>query len=661
VSVSLAAAGLTPAPVGRAEARPLEPDSAGGAEAPPVQSNPAARADAGAEQPAAGAASSARTIRIPSEGENLQHWPFTADTVGPATVTAQATTSDDADAVQITLPVLPFGVKTDVSRNGSILGAGAHTVTLNIPSETNPSARTVQIGLAPSMAGAVLGALDFLTDYPYGCTEQILSSYLPTLVVSRTLSQLGLPPTERLQLLDRQVTAGRDRLLEQQHDDGGWGWWKTDENHPFMTAYAVFGLLETRANGYKVDEWRIRQGVQALAALYARYPRAVPALKAYMTYVLVRAGAVMQGAYAQDGFDAAGAVDDLWHARADLTPYGRSLLLLTLDLRKDARGDALARGLLAEVTQTGDLAYWKVESDPLLDDWTDTSVEATATAVHALVSRNPANPVLEAAVRYLLVNRIGGLYWASTKQTAMVVYGLLEYMKARQETPAPFTADVLVNGQHAGSASFTPQSLTNPEPAVLTAPAREGENSIVIRKQGEGALYWSATAQYYDTRSPIERTGTRRLAIVRQYFSLAPVQVKGRTVYRETPFAGTARPGDVLLVRISAAGSPDWRYLMIEDPLPAGTEPIADDDLYALERRTPNAWWIGRREFRDDRAVFFRDRLADGRIDLHYLLKVTTPGAFKALPARISPMYVPGVSATSDVQQVAVPAAEDVR
>ena len=525
----------------------------------------------------------------------------------------------------------------------------------------NPSARTVQIGLAPSMAGAVLGALDFLTGYPYGCTEQILSSYLPTLVVSRTLSDLGLPPTERLQLLDRQVTAGRDRLLEQQHDDGGWGWWKTDENHPFMTAYAVFGLLETRAGGYKVDEWRIRQGAQALAGLYAKYPRAVPALKAYTTYVIVRAGTVVQGADVQEGFDAARAIDELWRARADLTPYGRSLLLLTLDLRKDDRGDTLARELLGEVIQTGDLAYWKVDSDPLLDDWTDTSVEATATAVHALVGRNPSSPVLEAAVRYLLVNRSEGLYWGSTKQTAMVIYGLLEYMKARKEKPAPFSADVIVNGQSAGSASFTPQSLTNPEPTVFTVPAHDGENTIAIRKQGEGALYWSATARYYGTHSPIERTGSRRLAIVRQYFSLTPVQLEGRMVYRETAFSGTARPGDVLLVRISAAGSPDWRYLLIEDPLPAGTEPIADDELYALERNTPNAWWIGRREFRDDRAVFFRDRLADGRIDLHYLVKVTTPGTFKALPARISPMYVPGVSATSDVQQVAVPAAEDVQ
>ena len=79
------------------------------------------------------------------------------------------------------------------------------------------------------------------------------------------------------------------RLLDYQHEDGGWGWWKTDENHPFMTAYAIYGLLETRANGYQVNDWKIRRGLGALVKLYREYPRAVPALKAYMLFVFARA------------------------------------------------------------------------------------------------------------------------------------------------------------------------------------------------------------------------------------------------------------------------------------------------------------------------------------------------------------------------------------
>src|SRR6478672_995772 len=95
------------------------------------------------------------------------------------------------------------------------------------------AAPSITVSLAPSLAGSLLGALDFLTDYPYGCTEQTLSSFLPNLLVTRSLSELKLLPTERLSALDKQVSAGLQRLYDFQHDDGGWGWWKGDGNHPF--------------------------------------------------------------------------------------------------------------------------------------------------------------------------------------------------------------------------------------------------------------------------------------------------------------------------------------------------------------------------------------------------------------------------------------------
>jgi hypothetical protein len=117
-------------------------------------------------------------------------------------------------------------------------------------------------------------------------------------------------------------------------------------------------------------------------------------------------------------------------------------------------------------------------------------------------------------------------------------------------------------------------------------------------------------------------------------------------VYRATPFTGTARPGDLVLVRLTAAGARDWRYLMLEDPIPAGTEQVQRDDLYTLEQGRTD-WWGSRREFRDSRVVFFQERFDAGRYEYSYLLKVTTPGVFRASPARIAAMYVPGGTASS--------------
>ncbi len=602
-----------------------------------------------------------RTLQVARNGEARLDWRLRASSVGMATVTGSATTAADSDAVELPFPVLPFGLKRETGAAGSIVGAGEQTANLTVPDSANPAARTLRIQIAPSLAGPLLGALDYLTSYPYGCTEQTLSSFVPNLIARRALGDLKLPLTEGLKSLDRQVTEGLARIGDYQHEDGGWGWWKTDENQPFMTAYAVYGLLEAKAAGYKVEYWSIRRGVNALKRMYAEYPRAIPELKAYSTYVILLTGAqgIKTGEDVEEGtrpWSQNAALDELWAARSRMTAYGQSLLLLALDLVKDARGNDLAKELTASAQRKGDLAWWITDRDPLLEDFGDTSVEATAFAVRALARRDPNNPLLEPAVRWLLLNRTYGVYWASTKQTAMVLYGLLDFMRARGETAGDGEVDVLVNGTSIGTRRFTPSSITSPDPIELTAPARPGANAIRIVKRGGGAVYWAAQATYYDRTAAQERTGSRKLALQRNYFTLSPVTVNGRIVYRETPFAGTARPGDLLLVRLTTAGSKDWRYLMLEDPIPAGTEPIQQDQLYTLEQQR-RFWWGSRREFRDSRVVFFLETFGEGRYEFSYLLKVTTPGVFRATPARISAMYVPDATASSDTITVTVESA----
>jgi alpha-2-macroglobulin len=273
--------------------------------------------------------------------------------------------------------------------------------------------------------------------------------------------------------------------------------------------------------------------------------------------------------------------------------------------------------------------------------------------VRALARRYPDHPTLERAVRWLMANRHAG-YWVSTKQTAMTLYALLDYVRARNERPATFSVEVLVNGQPAGRHTFTPASWSRPDPVVFTVPAVEGDNEVRVVKQGEGTVYWAAAARYYDNAASIEATGTRTLAISRQYFALAPVKGKGGTiVYRESPFAGTLDPGDLLLVRLTVAGARDWRYLVIEDPIPAGTEAVVNRDDYRLERGE-DGWHGWHREYRDNRVVLFQDAFSEGRYDYTYLLRAVTPGEFQAMPARILPMYVPGVFASSGAAKATV-------
>lgn len=590
---------------------------------------------------------------VAPRGEARAEWPYAASTVGRATVTATAETAGDGDALELPIPVLPYGAAMETGQAGSLGGNAEHTLALTIPEQSNPAARTIEVALAPSLAGSLLGALDFLTQYPYGCTEQTISSFFPNLAVVRALDELKIAPAERVRLVSRMTSDGLKRLADLQHDDGGFGWWKTDENDPFMTAYAVWALAEAMQAGQQVERWRLSSAATATTQLYIKYPRAIPALKLWMLYALVRASAVDVTRESVEGFDFGRAVDEAWSARGELTPYGQALLVLVLDARKDSRADEAARSLVASAKTTGALSYWSSDSDPLLDDWMDTSVEATAFALRALAPRTPGDPLLERAVRWLMANRSNGVYWTSTKQTALALVGILDYLRARQEAPTTVSIEVEVNGQPAGQQTFTASDWTRPNPVVLRVPGQAGANRVKLRTRTPGTVYWTATARYYDNRESLEQTGSRKLALSRKYFSLSPVQRDGRIVYRETPFGGTLQPGDLLLVRLTAAGSTDWRYLMLEDPLPAGLEAVQDADAYELER--PPAWWYGsKREYRDTRVVQFQSDFSAGRYEYVYLLKATTPGRFRAMPARLAPMYAPGVAATTAPQPVEV-------
>ena len=121
------------------------------------------------------------------------------------------------------------------------------------------------------------------------------------------------------------------------------------------------------------------------------------------------------------------------------------------------------------------------------------------------------------------------------------------------------------------------------------------------------------------------------------------------------PLAGTAQVGDVLAVHEAISGSP-MRYLLLEDPIPAGTEFVTSEDSYPLDAR-PGGWddWFTRREYHDDHAAFFATDFT-GRQEIFYMVRVVNPGTFQISPARVQPMYQPGVQATSDALQLQVPA-----
>jgi hypothetical protein len=595
-------------------------------------------------------------INVASKADGTLYWRVRATRIGTATLLAKALTNEESDALEISLPVEPVGVPQKINSTGVLTASPAQkVVNISFPGTTDAAAHSIHVEVSPSIAGGLFSALDYLTSYPYGCTEQTMSSFLPNVIVAETLKKLNLSARIDLNDLAAKVNAGFDRLSDYQHDDGGWGWWKEDQSRVFMTAYVVGGLAEA-ARSYPLNSERqqmMDRGRRYLEKQLAGHPRMIPDLRAYVVYALSEAQteAKTEAKTEAGGLSLGSQLDTLWSRRNDLSSEGLALVGLAMLRNSDTRAGETAKLLEGKAKQTGEIAYWPSNFSPLLDFEYDNSAESTAFAMRFLAHADPESKLLPQAAQWLMLNRDGGYWWVSTEQTAMVIFGMVDYLAGSQELNADFDADILVNGTNAGHRHFTPDEAASGavlEVEIPSSKLQTQDNTIEVVKKGSGRAYWTVQGTYSSTDHKLYQKGTLSLNITRDYFRLIPTQDKSGIVYRLDALRGPVQPGDVLAVHLAVNGSPA-KYLLIEDPIPAGTEFIQHEDSYnIIDSPTRWTYWYTRREFHDDRAAIFATEFG-GRDESFYLLKVVNPGSFSISPASVEPMYQPGTQATSDL------------
>jgi uncharacterized protein YfaS (alpha-2-macroglobulin family) len=595
---------------------------------------------------------SQQRVNVASKGEATVLWRLRAAQVGTATLTASAVTDTESDALEASFPIHPAGVAKTLAQSG-VLAATAPQVLAEIafPLNTDPAAHSLHVELSSSIAGSLFSALDYLTTYPYGCTEQTMSSYLPDVIVADTIDRLKIKTQIDEASLRAKMQAGLERLKDYQHDDGGWGWWKEDDSRVYMTAYVVSGIAMGARIVPPSSEQRqmLDRGMRYLRTQLDQHPRMRPELRAAVVYALAEAGDTNLGA----------ALDAQWARRTGLQPEALAMTGLAMLQVHDARAAEAAALLASEAVHQGDLVSWKGSYVPLLDAVYEDDAEATAYAMRLLSRTGANNSLLAGAAQWLMLARNQGEWWDSTEQTAMVLFGLVDYLAASHELESDFTADVLVNGRSVATRHFAAADALGAGGFALDLDAahlQPGANTVqLVRRGGTGRLYWSARGTFYSTAKNDFQAGTMSLNLTRDYYKLQPAQKDGKVVYALQPLDGTAQVGDVLAVHEAINGTP-MRYLLLEDPIPAGAEFVQNDDSYPIDHR-PGGWydWFTRHEFHDDHAAFFADTFT-GRQEIFYLIRVVNPGAFQIGPARVEPMYQQGVQATSDALRLQVPA-----
>jgi uncharacterized protein YfaS (alpha-2-macroglobulin family) len=172
---------------------------------------------------------------------------------------------------------------------------------------------------------------------------------------------------------------------------------------------------------------------------------------------------------------------------------------------------------------------------------------------------------------------------------------------------------------------------------------------VTIRKSGNGITYWSTENSWYSADRKNFQQGQLTLNITRDYYLLQKRQDKPTDpiTYDLVPLNGPVHVGDIVAVRLALGGT-SWKYLLAEDPIPAGAEFLPESGLYTINHKPD--WWADfftRKEFHDDRAAFFNTDFSVRR-EYVYLLKVDNPGKFQISPADAGPMYQPNIETTTD-------------
>ena len=586
-----------------------------------------------------------QNILIKSNSNSRIDWEVYAKTSGNKTIKVEADAGDKYDAMQISLPVNPHAFEKQTVKNGSINSTQTDTFNLNIRKDAILPLTKLKLRFAPSIASTMLGSLDYLAQYPYGCAEQTMSAILPDMIISDFVNN-GLPKAvsnEKKQELKKMVNAGLLKLYNSQNSNGGWGWCEYGEIDPWMTAYVCYGFIKANEHGYSSYQTSLASGLRALEE-QVNNNKIDTQTRAFCAYVLMLAKK-----------DSSSQLEIIANKR-NLSSETLALLTLAYAERGNtANANELLGRLYAKANSDGVFTYW-LSGDVNNPE----SIMTTALALQATLKLNPNDPRAQQIVQWLMSEKQDN-HWYSTRDTAFVLIAMNDYLKLSKELSPDYKIDIKVNGHllsDGKSIHFGKDSLFMPELAI-NVPSKllkRGANKVEIIKSGEGVLYYSARiSQLLKSKNMAANLTDSGMTINRQYFNTVNKPFLGLDIFKSktnqyTNEISSCNVLDVINVRLVITSTRRQTRLLVEDIIPAGFEIIdrGNVDYYDWEN-----WWIGQ-DIKDDRISFYLDILPRGRQVIDYKIRASTQGTYHALPARIFAMYQPAISARTAEQEFTV-------
>ncbi|MBN2712177.1 MAG: alpha-2-macroglobulin, partial [Planctomycetes bacterium] len=665
-----------------------------------------------------------RKIAVKANGEERVDWRVRVLNEGEAVLRMKALTDEESDAMEMRFPSFVHGMMKQVPKCGVIRpeGDGAKIV-FNVPAERRINESKLELRYSPTLAMAMVDALPYLVEYPYGCTEQTLNKFIPTVVTQKILIDMGVKlediknkrsnlnaqeigdDVERAKqwkknrttthdeygnLVDynpvfdedkvqSMVKVGVKHLANMQLSDGGWGWFSGygESSYPHTTATVIHGLQVTRKNNIAIVPGVIARGVEWLKRYQAEQifrlenalkdPKVRPwkssadDLDAMVYMVLV-----------DEKVDNVKMRDFLYRDRNRLSVYAKCMFGMALHNVGDVeKRDMVIRNVEQFVVKDKEnqTAYLKLGNEGYWWYWYGSEYEAHAYFLKLLSLVKPKDETASWLVKYLLNNRKHATYWNSTRDTALVLEAFADYIHATGEDEPDMTVEILVNGKKMKEVKINKDNLfTYDNKFELVGDAvGTGEQVVEIRKTGKGPLYFNAYMNYFTLEDYITKAGLE-IKVERKYYKL---EREDKTIKAEGS-RGQAVDQKIEKYRrvpikdLDVLKSGDLVEIELEIASKNDYEYIIFEDMKpaGFEPVEVRSGYNGNDmgayvEFRDEKVAFFIRALARGNHSVSYRMRAEIPGKFSALPTRAYAMYAPELKANSDEIKLKVEDAEE--
>ncbi len=592
----------------------------------------------------------ARSVTVEPGEDALVRWDTTAPFGGDSvSLTFEAKSSGRSDAVGLTLPLYQFVTPETVGTAGEVTDEASEAV--EVPYYVRPDAGELTVGVSPSLAAGVDTAIDYLKEYPWESTELTVSRFVSVLALQRAIDELGLTDVDDTGT-DVNALAQRSlqRLYNHQHDDGGWGWWIGDPSDPAITAYVLTGLAEARRAGFEIDQRVEESTVQYLMDELDK-PRDVlfPEfdLRAYILYALAR-----------DEQGSLGRTFALAEQRVDLSNTAKAWIALAIKLSGGAEDDPRLTSLLSDLqsaaipSATGN--HW--EEDEYNRDIFGNSTQTTAQVLQAFTEFEPEHPLVDGTLRWLMVSRKEGR-WESPHDTAIALLAITDFMIVRKDAQAAFDYQVELNGETEAEGRTESGKVHQQDSVVIEMEdlLKDALNELKITRtpaEADGRLYYTAHLRYFTPAENVE-AASYGIGVSHEYY---------RADVDEDTAVTEVQLGDVVKVKVTLVAEADLNFLVLEDYLPAGLEPIDTSlKITPLEFRRRlieeqrRAYQVSRQyspfghtDIRDNRVALFARFVPKGVYEYTYFAQATTAGEFKLAPATAYEEYFPEVWGRSD-------------